>query len=174
MKQLQNAKYPMSMILFHTLIAVLMIATLVLGWLMEDNKSLMGTHKSLGIAVLILALLRLVNRLRYIGNTPISVNAKGSLSSIFEKSVHGLLYICMLAIPVVGWLTSNAFGYPASFFGIFSLPTLIAKNEDLAENLGHLHGLGADIFVVLLGLHVLGGLVHLFMHKQNIFKRMLP
>lgn len=174
MKTTSTAKYPLSMIVFHALIAVLMIATLVVGWQLEDNSSLMGLHKSLGVSVLVFAVLRLVNRMANLGKTPDSVNAKGSLNRIVEKSVHGLLYICMLAIPVVGWLTSNAFGYPASFFGLFSLPTLIAKNTDLAETLGHYHGFGANVFAVLLGLHLLGGLVHWVAQKQNIFKRMMP
>ena len=90
-----------------------------------------------------------------------------------EKTVHGLLYVVMLGVPLMGWLTSNAFGYPASFFGIFNLPTLIGKNIDLAEQLGELHGFGADVFVILLALHVLGAIVHLIVNKENVFKRMM-
>ncbi|TDR32833.1 cytochrome b [Hydromonas duriensis] len=165
-------KYPMSVKLFHSLIALLMIATLVVGWQLEDNEGLMGLHKSLGIAVLLLGVLRLINRIRAKDRIPASVNTIGSLKYWVEKAVHGLLYLTMFGLPVVGWLTSNAFGYPASFFGLFNLPTLIGKNIDLAEQLGSLHGFGADVFVGLLAVHILGALVHLLMNKENVFKRM--
>lgn len=172
MSTVSTAKYPMSVKLFHSVIALLMIATLVIGWQLEDNEDLMGLHKSLGVAVLILAILRVVNRVRAKNDVPGSVNAVGSLQYLAEKIVHGLLYLVMLGLPIMGWLTSNAFGYPASFFGLFNLPTLIGKNIDLAEQLGELHGLGADVFVGLLALHVLGGVVHLLLNKENVFKRM--
>lgn len=165
-------KFPNSVRLFHTLVALLMIATLFLGWQVEDNEGLMGLHKSLGIAVLVFALLRFVNRVRAKNDVPASVHPQSSLQYIAEKAVHGLLYLTMLGIPVVGWLTSNAFGYPASFFGLFNLPTLVGKNLDLAETLGEMHELGANVFVALLALHVVGAIAHLVLHKQNIFKRM--
>ena len=168
-----SQKFPISVKLFHTLVAVLMIATLVIGWQLEDdNMSLMMLHKSLGIAVLVVALLRFVNRIRAKNAVPASVHSQNSLQYIVEKAVHGMLYLTMIGIPVVGWLTSNAFGYPASFFGLFNLPTLVGKNVELAETLGEMHELGANVFVALLALHVLGAIAHLVMHKQNIFKRM--
>ena len=173
MSTVNTAKYPLSVKLFHSLVALLMIATLIIGWQLEDNEGLMGLHKSLGVAVFVLAVLRVVNRIRTKDAVPGSVNAVGSMQYLAEKTVHGLLYVVMLGVPFMGWLTSNAFGYPASFFGLFNLPTLIGKNIDLAEQLGGLHGLGADAFVVLLVLHVLGAIVHLVVNKENVFKRMM-
>lgn len=172
MSNINVNKYPMSVKLFHSLIALLMIAALVVGWQLEDNEDLMVLHKSLGVAVLILGALRVVNRIRAKDSVPASVNTQGSLKFMAEKAVHGLLYLTMIGLPIVGWLTSNAFGYPATFFGLFNLPTLIGKNIDLAEQLGELHGFGADVFVGLLALHILGAFVHLVTTKQNVFKRM--
>ncbi|MGL4767911.1 MAG: cytochrome b [Formosimonas sp.] len=169
---MQNVqKYPVAMRLFHALVAIMMIATLLVGWQLEGNMDLMMLHKSLGVGVLILVVLRLANRLR--SSVPASVNTKGSLQYMAEKIVHGLLYLCMLGLPIMGWLTSNAYGYPAGFFGLFNLPTLIGKNEGLAEQLGELHEFGANVFFILLLVHVAGALAHLVMHKQNIFKRMM-
>lgn len=166
-------KYPLSMIVFHTLIAVFMIGALLIGWNLEENRDLMMLHKSFGVAVLLLAVVRIINRFRVAKSVPESVNPKG-LKRIVEKSVHGLLYIVMLGIPLCGWLLSNASGYPASFFGLFSLPTLMAKNPDMAHTLGEFHELGANVFFMLLILHILGGVVHLVKEKQNVFKRMSP
>jgi cytochrome b561 len=170
----QPQKYPVSMIVFHTLIAAFMIAALVLAWCLDDNKGLIGLHKSLGVTVLLLAVLRLLNRFRFKNAIPESVNPKGSLQRTLEKSVHGMLYLTMFGLPFVGWMMSNAFGYPASFFGLFNLPTLVEKNEALGETLLEMHELGANVFIGLLVLHLAGGILHFIKHKQNVFKRMMP
>ena len=97
-------KYPMSMIFFHGLLAVLMIATLVVAWMMDDNKDLMPLHKSLGATVFIFGILRILNRMSNMAKLPPSVN-HGALHWV-EKAVHGLLMLVMLALPFVGWLMS--------------------------------------------------------------------
>ncbi|MGB5108393.1 MAG: cytochrome b [Formosimonas sp.] len=174
MKNTQQIKYPMTMIVLHGLVAVLMIATLVAGWLLDSSDSVMGVHQFLGIAVLTFAVLRIINRLRQSSGVPKSVNTKATAQYIAEKIVHGLLYVITLSLPVVGWLTVNAKGHAVQFFGLFDLPTLLAKNTDLAHQLGDMHETGANIFVALIVLHLLGGVVHLFLHKDNVFKRMMP
>lgn len=166
-------KYPLSMIAFHGLVAAAMIGTLVLGWLLDDFEGLIALHKSLGLSVLLLAVLRIANRLRH-RTLPPSVNAAGSLQYIAEKSVHGLLYLSSIAVPLLGWLKSNAAGRAASFFGLFDLPTLIGKDRDLSHLLGEIHSAAATLFALLLAAHVLGALAHLVLHKQNVFKRVAP
>lgn len=165
-------KYPMSMIVLHSLVALAMIGALLIGW--NLSPELMPIHKALGIAVLIFAVLRIANRFRVASHVPASVNSKGSMQYILEKSVHGLLYITMIGAPLFGWLLSNAHGYPANFFGLFSLPTLIAKDPSITRTLKDLHELCANVFFGLLILHVVGGVVHLLKEKKNVFKRMMP
>ena len=163
-------KYPMSMIVFHALLAVLMIATLVVGWMMGDNRGLMPLHKSLGALVFIFGVVRIINRMRNMGKIPPSVN-QGAMRLV-EKSVHGLLMVVMLAMPFVGWLISNAKGFPVSVFGLFNLPTLIDKNEPLAHTLGEMHETGAAVFVILLVLHVVGAVYHKIKTKDDVLSRM--
>ena len=170
----QQQKYPLSMIIFHSLIAILMIAAIVVAWNIGESNDTRNLHKSLGVAVLLVAALRLVNRFRFKNAIPESVNPKGSVQRILEKSVHGMLYLTMFGIPVVGWMMSNAFGHPASFFGLFNLPTLLDKNPELGRTLKELHELGANVFIGLLVLHLAGGILHFIKHKQNVFKRMMP
>ena len=165
-------KYPMSMIFFHSLLAVLMIATLVVGWMMEDNRNLMPLHKSLGASVFIFGILRILNRMANISKIPPSVN-HGALRLV-EKVVHGLLMLVMVALPMGGWLTSNAHGYPVSVFGLFNLPTLIGKNESWAHTLGEMHEAGAAAFVILLVLHVAGVVYHKVKTKDDVLSRMSP
>lgn len=168
-----NHKYPASMMIFHALIAVGMIATWLIAQ-MQNFDDYIDLHRSLGFAVLVLAILRIINKRFVSSKIPASVNSKGSLKYILEKSTHGLLYLTMLIIPVIGCLLTNAQGEAVNVFGLFELPRLMAENFSLAATLSDLHELGADIFVILLVLHILGALVHLFRNKENVFKRMFP
>ena len=165
-------KYPMSMIVFHALLAVLMIATLVVGWMMGDNRGLMPLHKSLGALVFIFGVVRIINRMRNMANIPPSVNH--GVLHLVEKSVHGVLMLMMLILPIVGWLVSNAKGFPVSVFGLFDLPTLIGKNLDLADTLGSMHKAGAAVFVFLLIVHVVGAVYHKLKTKEDVISRILP
>ncbi|WP_248620847.1 cytochrome b [Paludibacterium yongneupense] len=162
------------MSLLHWLVAGLMISTLIVGWLLDDNEGLMALHRSLGIAVLLAVLLRIVNRLRTRKVLPPSVNPAGSLKQRAEQAVHGLLYLCMLGVPLLGWLKTNAAGQSASFFGLFDLPVLLSHNRGLSHLLGGAHSLAATLFVVLLGMHLVGGLAHWAQHRENVLKRITP
>jgi cytochrome b561 len=45
--------------------------------------------------------------------------------------VHGLLYLLLLVIPIVGWIATSAYGAPTPFFGLLTLPKLVADNKGL-------------------------------------------
>lgn len=174
MTQYNNQKYPMSMIILHSLVAVAMIGALVVGWMLEDTMGLMPIHQGLGLTVLFLAIIRIINRFRVSSQVPESVNAKGSIQRILEKSIHGILYVTMIAVPVLGCMLANSKGYPANFFGLFQMPILMEKNPAISHNIKELHELGANVFFGALILHFGGALVHLIKDKSNVFKRMLP
>ncbi|HEU0229597.1 MAG TPA: cytochrome b/b6 domain-containing protein [Burkholderiaceae bacterium] len=170
----QVIRYPLSISLLHWLLAIALIGNLVIGWLLDDNEGLLDLHKSIGIAILGLVLLRLVNRLRVRHQLPPSTNAAGTSAYRVEKLVHRLLYALMLAIPLLGWLKTNAAGHAANCFGLFSLPTLMPRSHTLSPWLGQLHSLAAYSLAALVGLHVLGALAHWMFKAENIFPRILP
>jgi cytochrome b561 len=161
------------MVLFHWLLAALMIATLLVGWQLDDNEALLGLHRSLGVLVLGLALLRLVNRVLRRAAIPPSLNPAGSLPHTAEKLVHLGLYVCMIAVPLLGWLKTNAGGHAVECFGV-TLPTLMGHNPTLSHLLGPAHSLLASGFAVLLVAHVGGAVFHMLMHKVNILRRISP
>lgn len=163
-----TTKYPTSMIFFHTIIAILMISVLVMGWLLDDNPDLEYWHKAFGITVLFLAVLRIINRFRIGKKSPRSLNTQGSLQYILEKSVHGLLYIVMLSTPLLGWLLVSVEGETVSFLGLFDMPALIAENHALKHTIKGLHSLSANLFFTLVILHILGGLFHLIKKHDNM------
>ncbi|MFX1765000.1 cytochrome b [Paraburkholderia sp. A1RI-2L] len=168
------SRYPLSVSLLHWLLAVALTGNLVIGWLLDDREELVILHKSIGIAILGLVLIRLANRVRVRGRVPESVNRAGTPAHFVETAVHRLFYALMLAIPLIGWMKTNAAGHAASCFGLFSLPALIPKNRELSHLLGQLHSLTAYGLAALIGLHVAGVLAHRVFKARNILPRMLP
>ncbi|UMY33418.1 cytochrome b [Burkholderia contaminans] len=168
------SRYPLSISLLHWLLAVALIGNLIVGLLLDDNEDLLGLHKSIGIAILGLVAVRIVNRLRMRRRLPPSINPAGTLNHFAERGVHGLLYVLMFAIPVLGWMKTNAAGHTANCFGFFSLPTLAPKNRELSHLLGEMHALTAYGLAALVGLHVLGALAHKLFNSENVLLRILP
>ncbi|AOK07624.1 cytochrome b/b6 domain-containing protein [Burkholderia sp. AU28942] len=167
-------RYPLSISLLHWLLAIALSGNLTVGLLLDDNETLVDLHKSIGIAVLVLVAIRIANRLRMRRRLPPSVNPAGSLNRLAERCVHGALYVLMLAIPLLGWMKTNAAGHPASCFGLFSLPTLVPRSRELSHWLGELHALTAYGLAALVGLHVLGALAHKLLKSENVLPRILP
>jgi cytochrome b561 len=170
----RSSRYPISVSLLHWLLAIALIGNLVIGWLLDDREELLALHKSIGIAILALALIRLSNRLRVRDQLPPSVNKTGTAAYFVESTAHRLLYVLMLAVPLLGWLKTNAAGHSASFFGLFSLPTLLSRSRELSHWLGELHAMAAYGLAALVGLHVLGALAHRLFKGKNILPRILP
>lgn len=168
------SRHPLSVSLLHWLLAVTLLGNFAIGWLLDDHEELIALHKSLGVAVLGLALIRIVNRLRMRRRLPPSVNAKGSASYLAEKAVHHLLYLLMLAIPILGWLKTNAAGHVVTCFGLFSLPTLVHKSRELSQLFGEIHALSAYTIVALVGCHVMGAMAHSILKSENVLPRILP
>ncbi|HKT96119.1 MAG TPA: cytochrome b [Paraburkholderia sp.] len=168
------SRYPFSVSLLHWLLAIALIGNLVIGWLLDDREELVALHKSIGICILVFALVRLTNRLRVRDQVPPSVNAAGTPAHFVEAAAHRLLYVLMLVVPLLGWLKTNAAGHAASCFGLFSLPTLLHKSRELSHLLGQLHALTAYGLAALIGLHVLAALAHRVFKGKNILHRILP
>lgn len=107
------SRYPFSVSLLHWLLAIALIGNLVIGCLLDDREDLVALHKSIGICILVFALVRLTNRLRVRDQVPPSVNAAGTPAHFAEAATHRLLYVLMLAVPLLGWLKTNTAGHTA-------------------------------------------------------------
>lgn len=101
------------------------------------QDALYNLHKSLGVLILFLLVLRLINRLAagaLAAEAEIEQWQK-TVSSIVQTLLHALL----LAMPIVGYLANSAYGASTPFFRLFELPMIIGKNEELATQLFTLH-----------------------------------
>jgi cytochrome b561 len=166
--------YGLVAIIFHWLIAILIIGLLSVGLYMINlpigiqKLKLYGWHKEFGILVLGLVILRVMWRLT--NATPV-LNLPW-YERIGARLAHFALYILMLAMPLSGWLMSSAAGLSPSFFGLFTLPNLVAPNEELRELFAWAHEWLAYGLIAIIVVHTLAALKHHFIDKDDILRRM--
>ncbi len=126
-------------------------------------------HKGIGVTILTLAFLRLAWRF---GNKVPALSLP-TWEKISALVMHWALYFFMFAMPITGWLMSSAAGFPVSFFGIFTLPDLIAPDDAHREFFEMLHEWLAYGLIAAIIIHTAAALKHHFIDKDEILKRML-
>jgi len=135
----------------------------------SDPRDLVkALHFMLGIAVLLLVVIRLGVRLS--SPTPAIVPAPRSIENLLAKIMHIALYVFMIFMPIAGWIILSAEGHGVPFFGL-ELPSLVGKNDELAEQVEDIHKLVGEIGYYLIGLHVLAGLFHHYIKRDNTLTR---
>jgi cytochrome b561 len=135
----------------------------------DPRNLLKSLHFTLGISVLLMVVLRIAVRIAT--KVPDIIPAPKPLAKIAANIMHVTLYIFMVSMPILGWLTLSAYGKPIPFFG-FELPPLIEKNTELRDLLKEIHEIGASIGYFLLGGHAAAGLFHHYVKKDNTLLRM--
>jgi cytochrome b561 len=163
---------------FHWLVVLLIVNQ---WWIAEraDNLPLgmakiqaLAWHKSFGLTILMLAVLRLVWRL--MNPVPDLTAESRPWERALARLSHFLLYGLIFALPVSGWLMSSARNFPVSWFKLFQFPDLVAPNEQLFQQMRALHHLLFSALVVVALLHIAGALKHHFIDRNDVLKRMLP
>lgn len=160
----------------HWAAAALIIAGLFMGWTMTEmpispqRLTTYNYHKWIGVTVLALTIFRLVWRATH---RPPQLLPMAAWQRASARIGHGLLYLLMLAVPLAGWIYSNASGYPVVYLGKLPLPNLVETNRELAQVWVQVHGTLALILAISIGLHVLAALQHQFMARDNTLRRML-
>ena len=127
-------------------------------------------HESFGVTVFVLAVARLFVRWR---NPPPPLPA--DLPAIMKLGAavnHAALYAVMIVQPVVGFLGTNAWGFPLVWFGLVPIPSPLGRHELLAPILSQLHWFGAVAMLLLLGMHVGAVIFHTFIRRDGMFSRM--
>lgn len=161
----------------HWLTLLLLIAGFTIIWSLPDKLStpndfqMLGLHKSIGLTILGLTLLRLIWRASHPAPA-LPMSMPGWQRRLAGLS-HLLLYLLLFAIPLAGWAMSSAGGHPVSWLGLVTLPSLLAKNKPLAHELHFVHQLLAITLLVIVGFHVLAALKHHFIDRDPVLRRML-
>jgi cytochrome b561 len=140
-----------------------------------DNDALtvilFDVHKLAGFLLLWLVLVRIGVRLAK--GTPPLPPTLAQPQRIAAEATHGLIYLLLLAVPMVGWAGASAYGL-LSLPGGFRLPEIVGKNDDLAGRILEWHAWGAIMLAALVAVHVSAALLHRFHFKDGVFERMWP
>jgi cytochrome b561 len=170
-----NDRYTPTAIVLHWLVALGLVATFCVGVYMVDLErtptkiQIYNWHKSLGITLLALALLRLVWRLTH---RPPADLAMPAWQSKAAHALHGLLYALMLAVPLAGWAMNSAKGKPTVWFDLLTLPSWVSADKALEHQLEALHSNLSWALAALVVLHVAAAFKHHLVDKDGLLDRM--
>jgi cytochrome b561 len=157
--------------------AVLIVVQAILGflsvaWHLSPAKlDLFVWHKSIGLLVLILVAIRLLWRL---SNTIPALPADTPAWQIrASRASHALLYLCIFALPVSGWVINSAANVPFRVFWLFRLPNIVGPDDALATAAKLVHGGFVALLLALLAIHIGAALYHHYVRRDQVLARML-
>jgi cytochrome b561 len=181
-------RYSNVAITLHWLIALGIIVNIALGLYFADLPRsdpdkffLTQTHKSIGLTILVLSLIRVAWRL--MNPVPPLPASMSPVTRFAAHATHFLLYVLIIAIPLSGWLlvSSSPLGLPTMYFGWFAWPQLPyfsdlprAAKKMWVHEFSTVHVYLAWSAIVLVTLHVVAALYHQFIRRDIVLGRMLP
>ena len=182
------ARYTRTAMVLHWVIAILIICNVALG-LSADSlpddwvRPVIDTHKSIGITVLGLVLLRILWRVSH-RPPPLSA-AFPAWERMAAHVAHFLLYLLMIGLPLSGWLHDSAWKdaatHPMHLFNLVPWPRIgyvmnldPVLKETLHNRFGALHTWLGYALYALLAMHVGGALKHEWIDRKSVLKRMIP
>jgi cytochrome b561 len=160
--------------ILHWLTAILIFSALFIGFVMVnstgDYATLLAVHKVLGVLILIVVVVRIVNRLTHRApSLPASVSRLERLAIAgSELGLYGLL----LAQPLIGWAMVSASGTPIVLFGSLPLPAIAPVNLTVFGVLRDAHSVLAYLLVVLIAAHIAAVLMHAIALGDGMLRRM--
>lgn len=173
----KNAKYTHTAMVLHWLMMLLIFILIGLGWYMADlpkgeqRSALFALHKSIGLTVFLLALLRLSWRRSH--PPPLLPASLERWRRRFAGVIHFAMYCCMFLQPLSGYLSSSFSGYATRYFGI-PLPHWGWEDKFLNELFSSVHEWSAVALCTLIVIHVLGAISHALPGQEPVLRRMLP
>lgn len=169
-------RYNSTAIIIHWLMAILIIGMIILGLYMTglekgsaERSWFFALHKSIGLTLALLAIIRLVWKL--ITPSPALPDSIAPFQRKMATATHHLLYLMLFLQPISGYISSSYSGYKTKFWGI-PLPHWGSKQPELNEFYTQIHEISAYCLIVLLCLHVAGVIYHIHHKQTDLFKRM--
>lgn len=170
----QSTHFNLTARILHWTMALMILAMLFVGIGMVASVSLRPTlvslHRPLGIAILLLVIVRLWNRLRH---HPPPLPADLPPMQVFAaKASHWLLYALMFAMPLIGWSMLSAGGYPVTIFKGFDLPPIAPHDPTVYAFLRGAHTWLALLLFATVLLHLSAALFHAWVRRDGVFQSM--
>jgi cytochrome b561 len=172
-----NGRFPVTSRFLHWLMAPMIVATLFIGVGMAASVSprydlLVSIHRPLGIAILVLLVIRIVNRL--INPPPALPDTVPTLQRSAAKASHIVLYALTFILPLVGWGMLSAARYPIVLYGPLRLPPILQHDLTLYAWLRDLHTELAYLLFALFLAHLGAALFHGLIRRDGVFEAMAP
>ena len=172
-------RYTTTAITLHWLIAVLLLGQFAFGLMLDDiprgtpaRGIYVNLHKSSGIVIGLLIVLRIVWRLRH-APPPLPATMSAWQRHAARLS-HAVLYLCMLALPLSGYLASNFSKHGIKFFNLVRLPPWGPDDRTLYAVFNTTHHAAALLLGLFVGLHVLAVAKHMLIDRDGLLWRMWP
>ena len=160
--------------ILHWLMAAMLLAMLFIGVTMVaslgDYHVLVAIHRPLGIMILILAAIRVVNRM--CTTLPLFPPTMSRQERFLASSSEKLLYALMFALPLVGWGMLSAGHYPIVMFGPVHLPSILPANPTLYAVLRQSHTILAYLLFATFLAHLSAVLFHTLIVRDRLLDRM--
>ncbi len=161
--------------LLHWLMAVMILVMLFVGVIMAatvgpDYSALLALHRPVGIAILVLVVLRLINRL--ISPPPPLPDSVPPLQRLAAHGSHWVLYALMFAMPLIGWGMLSAERYPIVLVGGLELPPILPHDPVLHATLRQAHTVLGFAFYGVFLLHMAAALLHGLVKRDGVFESM--
>ncbi|WP_051924408.1 cytochrome b [Arenimonas donghaensis] len=162
----------------HWLSLLMVLSLVVVGFVMQELPNsptkieVYALHKSFGLTLLALTVLRLLWRL--FAGTPAPVPGTPRWQQAAAQASHGALYVILLAMPLSGWLYNSASGFPLKWFGLFSLPKLSGYDADVKAFALGMHEWLFIALAVVVSVHAAAALKHHYFDRDATLVRMLP
>jgi cytochrome b561 len=163
--------------LFHWGIVALIVTQFILASKAADlpdvaKLTTLATHKSVGMTIFGLAILRLI--WRWFNPVPSIPSGVPRWQQLAAHISHWTLYGLILVQPLIGWLMSSARGFSVSWFRLVTLPDFVEPNKAAYEFFHEMHEILALTLLCVAIIHAAAALKHHFYDRDNVLRRMLP
>ena len=173
----QHGYGPMAKTL-HWLVFALLAAQFAIAWAMPNigrnakAEGLIDLHLSVGTLILLVVVARAAWRLA----RPVPAISDGTpeWQQRAAAATHVLLYVLLVAVPVLGWANASSRGFPVTLFGLVTLPALLPKGSAFGHWCGDIHTVASYVLLGVVGLHVAAALYHRVVLRDDVLARILP
>jgi cytochrome b561 len=171
----QEARFTPLARLLHWSMAALVLGMLFVGIGMVSSTTgryryLLALHRPLGILILVLAVVRLTNRL--LNPAPALPASLPHVQKAAAKISHIVLYALMFIMPLLGWAMLSAAPYPIPLIGTLRLPAILSPDAALYARLRNLHTDFALLFYAVILMHLGAALFHAWIRRDGVFQSM--
>jgi cytochrome b561 len=164
-------------IALHWIVAMLVVVQFAWGWGMQEipkqppgvRADAFNVHKSVGLTIFALMLLRLGWRLRH---PPPPLPHLPQWQRMFARGNHAILYTALIVMPVAGYVGSAFSGHPVKAFGV-TLPAWGWKDDAIKAAMSTVHLVTSWVLLGAFVLHIAAAIKHALIDRDRVLHRML-